>query len=346
MRFSNLQYGKGSIVYARFRKEGELAFLNDRPLIVISNPIHILDCIWICATGSQNKPGIQCSLYNYYKQSYIGDNKITNIYPNSVYTINTNSIYECIGILDPYIMKQVDSAIDFFRGQSDIIPEFMREYSDDLYGVMYTSATPHHIRQNEKVRKNSNLHIRLNEIDDKYKMTENNSKPATDKEDILQMWISNTNNLLEYRNFIDDNGDIDSLTNYFSDMSKCVIISRLATLKDIGIKYAIGTFEAFNLRENLTSIAITYGKSVLGKNEIKTVQQFLDIFNNQLFDFEKLSLILVVEFNILRMNIIRNNIKNTLEYNEILNKYKIQSSNGKIWKSLITKYKINKKNNE
>ena len=148
MRVSNLQFSKGSVVYADFDKNGELAYLNGRPLIVVSNPIHIFNRIVVCTTGTRGKPGIKISLFNYYSNKYIADTEISTIYPNSLYSVETSSIKQCIGVLDPYIMKAVDKSVAFFLGLSDEVPEYLRDYMY-VYDVEYTRAKPEYVRPNE-----------------------------------------------------------------------------------------------------------------------------------------------------------------------------------------------------
>ena len=58
MRQSNYLFTKGSIVFVRFNKDHYYSYLNGRPLIVVSNPSHIMNTLIVCTTGTQDKPGI------------------------------------------------------------------------------------------------------------------------------------------------------------------------------------------------------------------------------------------------------------------------------------------------
>jgi hypothetical protein len=87
MRVSNLHVTKGSIVYAQFDSQGDLAYLNDRPLLAVSYPTNIYNTIMVCSITSQtDKPGIYCSLYNYFTRDYIGGNNLSVISVNNIHT--------------------------------------------------------------------------------------------------------------------------------------------------------------------------------------------------------------------------------------------------------------------
>ena len=64
MRKSNLLISKGSVVFAKFEANTKDAYLNDRPLIVVSNPTNILNSVMVCTCGTRDKPGILASLWN------------------------------------------------------------------------------------------------------------------------------------------------------------------------------------------------------------------------------------------------------------------------------------------
>lgn len=149
MRISNLQFAKGSIIYARFPQE--MDYLNGRPLIVVSDHIPVYDCVWVVKCGTRGKAGINISLFNYATKDYIGGQQVTTIYPYNIYTVKVSQIISTIGILDRRVMKKVDEAIDFFMGRSDEVPEFLRAFESEMTDVTYQPALQPYTRINEGV---------------------------------------------------------------------------------------------------------------------------------------------------------------------------------------------------
>lgn len=149
MRISNLQFAKGSIVYARFTDE--LEHLNGRPLIVVSDHIPVYDCVWVVECGTRGKAGINISLFNYATKDFIGGQQITTIYPYNIYTVKVSQIISTIGVLDRRIMKKVDEAIDFFMGRSDNVPEFLSSFADEMTSVSYQPANMPYTRVDEGI---------------------------------------------------------------------------------------------------------------------------------------------------------------------------------------------------
>lgn len=140
MRVGNVQFAKGSIVYADFPHNSEQAYLNGRPLLVVSHPIYIFGQVVVCPIGSKMKPGIQVRLWNYKESRPIGNYEIGTIYPYNLISIRTELIRCQIGVLDHFIMEEVDSAIKFFLGFSNNPPEFMKSM-EEAYEVNYTFMT-------------------------------------------------------------------------------------------------------------------------------------------------------------------------------------------------------------
>lgn len=156
MQHSNLLIVKGSVIYidSGTKESKEVPqFLWDRPLVVISNPNPIYDTVNVCMTGTRKKPGIKCSLYNYAKMTAIGHEEVSTIYPYQIFTIHTSLISNVIGVMNPYIMAEVDKSIDFFLGRSMEVPKFLEEFSH-LFGVEYQGAKKEHIKENPFIHKN------------------------------------------------------------------------------------------------------------------------------------------------------------------------------------------------
>ena len=138
MRISNLQFAKGSIVFSDNSSHYLPSELVKRPLLVIGNYTHIMSKVIVCSITSRNQPGIRIKLWNYATNSQMIANEygISTIQPYSIYSISTASITSTIGIVDPFIMRQVEKDVQFFLGFSDEIPEYLKNQSD-LCNVEY-----------------------------------------------------------------------------------------------------------------------------------------------------------------------------------------------------------------
>ena len=132
MRISNLQFAKGSIVFSDNSSHYLPSELVKRPLLVIGNYTHIMSKIIVCSITSRNQPGIRIKLWNYATNSQMIANEygISTIQPYSIYSISTASVTSTIGIIDPFIMKQVEKDVQFFLGFSDEVPEYLKNQSD------------------------------------------------------------------------------------------------------------------------------------------------------------------------------------------------------------------------
>lgn len=132
MRISNLQFAKGSIVFSDNSTHYLPSELVKRPLLVIGNYTHIMSKIIVCSITSRNQPGIRIKLWNYATNSQMIANEygISTIQPYSIYSISTASVTSTIGIIDPFIMKQVEKDVQFFLGFSDEVPEYLKNHSD------------------------------------------------------------------------------------------------------------------------------------------------------------------------------------------------------------------------
>ena len=137
MRISNLQFAKGSIVFSDNSSHYLPSELVKRPLLVIGYT-HIMSKIIVCSITSRNQPGIRIKLWNYATNSQMIANEygISTIQPYSIYSISTASVTSTIGVIDPFIMKQVEKDVQFFLGFSDEVPEYLKNHSD-LYSIEY-----------------------------------------------------------------------------------------------------------------------------------------------------------------------------------------------------------------
>lgn len=149
MRKSNLLITKGSVVFAKFEANTKDAYLNDRPLVVVSNPTNILNSITVCTCGTREKPGILASFWNYERNTYIGGNEVSNIYPYMLLTIRIEAIKCCIGQLDPYMMEAIDKAIDYHLGRTNELPPYLSSVQEEIQYVGYNPINGHSFTRNE-----------------------------------------------------------------------------------------------------------------------------------------------------------------------------------------------------
>lgn len=149
MRKSNLIITKGSVVFAKFEANTKDAYLNDRPLVVVSNPTNILNSITVCTCGTREKPGILASFWNYERNTYIGGNEVSNIYPYMLLTIRLEAIKCCIGQLDPYVMNAIDKAIDYHLGRTNELPPYLNPVQEEIQYIGYNTINGHSFTRNE-----------------------------------------------------------------------------------------------------------------------------------------------------------------------------------------------------
>lgn len=149
MRKSNLLITKGSVIFAKFEANTKDAYLNDRPLVVVSNPTNILNSITVCTCGTREKPGILASFWNYERSTYIGGNEVSNIYPYMLLTIRLEAIKCCIGQLDPYVMNAIDKAIDYHLGRTTELPPYLNPVQEEIQYVGYNTINGHSFTRNE-----------------------------------------------------------------------------------------------------------------------------------------------------------------------------------------------------
>lgn len=149
MRKSNLLITKGSVIFAKFEANTKDAYLNDRPLVVVSNPTNILNSITVCTCGTREKPGILASFWNYERNTYIGGNEVSNIYPYMLLTIRIEAIKCCIGQLDPYVMHAIDKAIDYHLGRTTELPPYLNPVYEEVQYVGYNNINTRDFTKNE-----------------------------------------------------------------------------------------------------------------------------------------------------------------------------------------------------
>ena len=320
MRFSNYVFTKGSIVFVRFPSSSEKAFLNGRPLIVISNPSHLLRTLTVCMTGTQDKPGIKASFWNHVDKCYVGDVEESNIYPYSIMTIYTDQIVSSIGQLDPFIMKEVDKAIDFHLGRTDEIPGYLKSYDDHIRGVNYNEADSKYIRGESVSDKftasydyKREYHRQANSF--KSPKPEKNGNTCITNDDIMAWTNEKPTEEIDLSKICRNYSE---LVKVMDEKSVNLIVSRVVPITLIAKKYSIIT---------LTNISVRLGVALL--NGECDNQDILE-------DYILIGMVLAKAFA-------PNSIKtDTDKYNELIDrisaKYKINTEDRRTWKGIESFY--------
>lgn len=349
MRNSNYLFTKGSIVFVKYPATSDNAFLNGRPLIVVSNPSHILRTLIVCTTGTQDKPGIKASFYNHVDKCYVGDAEVSNIYPYSLKTIYTDQIVASIGQLDPFIMAEIDKAIDFHFGRTTEIPKYLENCSNELVGVLYNQMRENNITKEiasqeyipavnykRQHKKSESSNVYNDKQTPKTKKLINSKshiiKSSTSKKskDFIMQWAT-----MAIPSDIDFNTictDTSALSRYVDHYSIAMICSRAVPLTIVADKYNINKRNATLMRTTLTNMLIKLGTNLLRTSGNIHKQ------GNLSEDFI-LGIILAKEFSKIEP---KNNI--TKVYSDkigaIMTKYKINFNDKRIWKSIESFYTV------
>lgn len=131
MASRHLNITRGNIVYAEFPEyEGrshanrkyntEFGFLENRPLLVISNPLYVFDTISVIPLTTRNRPGFKVTI-----PGRDGINKESVIEAWSIHTFSASRVVSVEGSIDPYTMEAVTEAMKFHLGMSNVIPPYL-----------------------------------------------------------------------------------------------------------------------------------------------------------------------------------------------------------------------------
>ena len=335
MRTSNCLFTKGSIVFVRFPAKSDKAFLNGRPLIVVSNPSHILNTLIVCTTGTQNKPGIKASFYNHIDNCYVGGAEVSNIYPYSLMTIYTDQIVASIGQLDPFILDEVSKAIEFHLGNSREVPKYLEQCASEIVGVSYNNMEEKYIR-NESI---SNEFIPAVNYKRQYKKADNGPQlklDSSDDSDVITSfdmvkWSSLSNMAkpnIDYNLIVKQPT---ALSKYIDHESVAMICSRIVPITMVAKKYNITNRNATDMRITLTNMLIEKGKQLLESNINMSVNS-----SGKMSDMFVLGIILAKEFSNpkIQSNILDQNGK--IDF--VKNKYKLNFKDKRTWKGIENFY--------
>lgn len=142
---TNFRYGKGMVVYYNNSNlnGSDFDWLNNRPLVVVSEPIQIFDYVTVVPMTTQNRPGIRVSMFDSITNTY----RESVIEPWTVFTIPCDGIRKTNGILDNRTMKAVSSAVAFHLGLIDEIPPYLKSMKELLFSPKYVEATSDNIQK-------------------------------------------------------------------------------------------------------------------------------------------------------------------------------------------------------
>jgi mRNA-degrading endonuclease toxin of MazEF toxin-antitoxin module len=337
LRHSNNVFTKGSIVFAKFDSSSNEAYLNNRPLIIVSNPTHILKTVVVCTTGTQDKPGIILSLYNHRERKYIGGAETSKIFPYNLRTIYTDQIESCIGQLDPFIMREVDNCIDFHFGRSDKVPGYLKEYEDYIIGVQYNPIKEFYVTD-EKVSDNIKHQYELPKEVHTAPATENSkmTKPVTkhnstiiDNEYIMH-WVGtkpkDNVDLLKIYN------DSAALMSVLDEESISMIVSRVVPIALVKCKYGVNHKTASLARITLTNYMIKDGLRILNNS-----RYYRDTAIDSLPDHAVIGMILAKAFSARNIKVDKTSLtKFNAVIDRVKTKYSININDKRIWRNVAS----------
>jgi hypothetical protein len=267
-------------------------------------------------------------------------------------TIYTDQIVASIGQLDPFIMKEVDNAIDFHLGRTSEVPKYLKDYEEELIGVDYnkiqTKDVKHEIiskdfipavnykrqyrKQDDKpqMKKQKEKKNKKNEYTSIYK----NKVTSIDKptaipltNDDIVKWVNANHHEINYGEICRDRK---MLIKYIDNESINMICSRIVPLALISEKYKISRRSATHMRITLTNMLIERGVDILSSSGNMHIA-------SKIAESYLLGIILAKKF----VNIeSKNNISETYQdkINDMLIRYKINFNDNRIWKSSVIHY--------
>jgi mRNA-degrading endonuclease toxin of MazEF toxin-antitoxin module len=367
MRVSNLHVTKGSIIYAEFNKEGDLAYLNDRPLLAVSYPTNIYNTIMICSITSQlDKPGIFCHLYNYASREDIGGNRLSVISPNTIHTIQIENVTSVVGVMDRFIMEEVDKAIKYFLGFSNEFPEFLTNMRSELTTVepsmiLNNSLTyiqnPSGCFGSRNLRQRQLFNPMTYDINTKAQSLQgqpaknNVSKLATDEnhkeqkqdtpkeseksqlarvvDDMHERWTSTTQELPPMTTLLQNPTWILQNIN-IRDLT--MVVGRIASIRDIARKYNISSGNARVFRklvENTANDRLRKFAAVFMKDIKGTIEQMNS------YDFMSLVVLGKLHPNDLFYSSFRDRLNSEWKIKKTLEEYPVNFENMRVWKDTV-----------
>ena len=332
MRYSNILFSKGSIVFCKYPANSDRAFLNGRPLIVISNPTNIIRTLIVCTTGTKDKPGIKASFYNHMDRVYVGGAEESTIYPWSVYTIHADHIASMIGQLDPFIMHEVENAVDFHLGRNATVPGYLREHVDAITSVEYALVQEKYMAP-ESVNRDfygaipyrKEYRQSLNSVEEPTVVKQSAHAPVevvkndtiTDWAYDLTAWEINIPKICKDPSMLKSSMDTQSVN---------FIVSRIVPISLICKRYRCSRPVANALRITLSEMVTQIAKDIIntGINPFGTI--------DNVPDFVIIGMVLLKTFS--ENEIVGDIGPYSTQIDQVQSKYKINTEDRRIWKAI------------
>ena len=318
MRQSNYLFTKGSIVFVRFNKDHYYSYLNGRPLIVVSNPSHIMNTLIVCTTGTQDKPGIEVSFWNHFANQHVGGVEVSKIYPYSMMTIHSDQIISTIGQLDPFIMRELDKAIDFHLGRSTEVPGYLLNIEAELTSVTHNTIDLKHVRADSISAEYRSAIPYKKEVVREHKEEDLGVDDRADIEEAVEDEVP------EY-NFSEIYNDPSELIAAIDEESVNAIVSRTMSIHAMCRKYNLGKYQAKVMRENITKFVCDFARNLLDN-----IPEVRSLRTENLADYAFIGMALLWAFS---TSSEYDFTKYESEIEEVIEKYNIDTDNKRIWRS-------------
>ena len=140
MRVTNEVYPRGSVIVPRIPSNSDRAYLDGRPMIVISQ-LPLMNSLTCIECTSRDRPGIEISLFQHHTGKFNADAQYGIACPYAVHDIPVKQIIDYLGVVNPITMQAINSAVAWHMGLSDVIPPYMEQIIQEEYAPVYNMGT-------------------------------------------------------------------------------------------------------------------------------------------------------------------------------------------------------------
>lgn len=143
---TNHFFTKGTIVYVNEPElhGSQFEYLDNRPLLVVSEPNQLFDSITVVPLTTRKRPGIKVCINGMIKGESTDIFRESVIEPWSPITISSKYITKTNGALDSITMKAVTKALAFHMGLTNEVPPYLKSV-EYLFNPMYEIANSENI---------------------------------------------------------------------------------------------------------------------------------------------------------------------------------------------------------
>lgn len=143
---TNHFFAKGTIVYVNEPglHGSQFEYLDNRPLVVVSEPNQLFDSITVVPLTTRKRPGIKVCINGMARGEQTDIFRESVIEPWSPITINSKYIVKTNGALDSITMKAVTKALAFHMGLTDEVPPYLKSV-EYLFKPSYEIANSENI---------------------------------------------------------------------------------------------------------------------------------------------------------------------------------------------------------